>query len=250
MARAQLDQLLALQISGRDVEESADLCRWNYLLHIGMQLQEWGLVSLAVHLWRNALAEATAFDRQATASQGTLTDLSRRLVDLKIATASDHATEIASLYKELGEPVKALLFYQRAIERDPNAVHSQVAYVGPANMEAARHDWPADRRLLFPVFRHSIKITLSTLARYLCAAGPSTGVGNDRRETNGFPLTFLERAQLLALIHESLDGSDAAQVPARVLGSISRLDRRGARGQTSRNARGRRCAPGAGNRRG
>lgn len=64
-ADAALDELAGLRmLSGEAGAGSVDARRWGYLLVNGSQLAAWHLDDAAIHLWRRALSEASAFQWQ------------------------------------------------------------------------------------------------------------------------------------------------------------------------------------------
>ena len=89
-ARRGLDQLLAMRmLSAEPATLSPDVRRWAYLLANGEQLQAWNLDSLAIYLWRRALKEAGAFDRQIGDADNTVAEIRHRLLNAEVATAAD-----------------------------------------------------------------------------------------------------------------------------------------------------------------
>ena len=87
-ARRDLDQLLALRMMAVEPSTlSPDIRRWAYLLGNGEQLQAWKLPSLAIYLWRRALKEAGAFDRQLGDADNTVTEIRHRLLSAELAAA-------------------------------------------------------------------------------------------------------------------------------------------------------------------
>ena len=94
-ARRDVDALLALGLAepeSANVDRSPDARRWSYVLGTGVQLENWNLGPLATYLWRRALEGATAFDRRDGEVQGTLAEITSRLVVLEVATAPDPET--------------------------------------------------------------------------------------------------------------------------------------------------------------
>ncbi len=92
-AFAATDQLLALRMLAADpsASNSADLRRWTYLLNNGLQLQDWGLEPVAVHLWRGALRTTSAFERQDGQTLSVREDIRTRLLGLQVTLAPDPA---------------------------------------------------------------------------------------------------------------------------------------------------------------
>jgi tetratricopeptide (TPR) repeat protein len=89
-ADSDLDRLLALRMLASDAGGgSADARRWTYLLNNGLQLEEWGLEPLAVHLWQRALREASAFDRLDNETLTVRSEIRTRLLGLRVALAPD-----------------------------------------------------------------------------------------------------------------------------------------------------------------
>ena len=89
-ARQDLDALLALRPATPESDErSPDARRWSYLLDAGTQLENWNLGSLAAYLWRKALQEQTAFDREDAGASAILAEIRNRLVVLQVLTAPD-----------------------------------------------------------------------------------------------------------------------------------------------------------------
>lgn len=87
-----LDDLASLRmLGGEPVGGSVDARRWNYLLTNGAQLVAWNLDAAAIHLWRRALLEASAFQRRDPECRDVLGQMRGQLVSAEILTAPDPA---------------------------------------------------------------------------------------------------------------------------------------------------------------
>ena len=88
-ARQDVDALLALRLAEpENGDHFSEARRWSYLLETGVQLENWNLGSLAASLWRKSLDGPTAFDRADPEVQGTLAEISNRLMILDVARAA------------------------------------------------------------------------------------------------------------------------------------------------------------------
>ena len=106
-AGRELDALLAARLLANDFSApSPEANRWAYLLANGVQLQSWNLDSLAARLWRHALQEANAFDRQSGEAEGRLAEIRRRLVALDVARAEspEEARAAVAAYLDTDPP--------------------------------------------------------------------------------------------------------------------------------------------------
>ena len=91
-ANADIDRLLALRMLSSDSDGGLpDFRRWEYLLINGLQLQEWGLEPLALHLWKSALRETSAFERQDNETLSVRSEIRTHLLGLEVALAPDPA---------------------------------------------------------------------------------------------------------------------------------------------------------------
>jgi tetratricopeptide (TPR) repeat protein len=91
-AAADADRLLGLRMLAGDAGGgSADARRWNYLLNNGLQLQEWGLEPLALHLWQQALREESAFERLDNETATVRAEIRTRVLGLQVELAPDPA---------------------------------------------------------------------------------------------------------------------------------------------------------------
>ena len=85
-----LDRLLARRTLATEPDTlSPDARRWSYLLANGEQLQAWNLDALAIHLWRGALHEVGAFDREPGDVDNLVQEIRRRLLSVEVANAPD-----------------------------------------------------------------------------------------------------------------------------------------------------------------
>ena len=86
----ELDQVVDLRLlDGRQNAESTDLRRWNYAFACGTQLQAWNLDRLAAHVWRRALAGASAFDKNDEVVRNVLSEIRLHQLVAEVLTAAD-----------------------------------------------------------------------------------------------------------------------------------------------------------------
>ncbi len=123
---------------------ATDLRRWNYLLACGIQLQAWNLDRLAGHLWRHALAEASAFDRENPEVRNILGEIRLHQLLAEVVTAADpqeareRVTEYlretpsvimmaaaATVLTSAGQHVAAVQIYQRLHREVPTVPEYQ-----------------------------------------------------------------------------------------------------------------------------
>jgi predicted Zn-dependent protease len=146
-AKADADRLLALRmLAGDSGGGTADARRWNYLLNNGLQLQEWGLEPLALHLWQQALREESAFERLDGETLTVRAEIRTRVLGLQVELAPDPARARQALEDYLrGDPSPgnaALLSAQfRESARWPDAVllDEYLCRVEPADPEYWRN---------------------------------------------------------------------------------------------------------------
>lgn len=143
---AALDDLAALRMLGGEAGVgSVDARRWSYLLVTGTQLVAWNLHPAAIHLWRRALSEASAFQWQNPECRDVLGRIRAELVSAEIAAAPGPApaAELLDDYlRSRPEPVPAhqLAAGLTAAGRPSLAapIHEYLARVEPANPDNSR----------------------------------------------------------------------------------------------------------------